>query len=546
MRVARARTPTAAARTSRSAFGGRTTTTRVVVTTNPPCTCVLHAFVCNHRTPTGQQLQPRGPGGPQPEGAPRSAPTRMPPSPARVADPSAPHADHPRLRSRRSAARCTTSPHLRTRITPACRIAIRPARTAERARTANTPDRAAQRTGTRTDRTLRLGPRHGETHDLVHPARPPAVRGRAPRPGRRAGEPASPRDQQPQRRAAGAQPERHAPARRRHRRRPRPARRERLPGRQVLRPKRPRRLPAGQRLRRQAPRPRAPRRRTADRLRARRHVLARSLRQRLLRPPLDQGRRCVGRRPPDAQPARLRRLQRQFHRPGQSIACQARAAAMLVGLDRAGRLDTVFDPQKWADTLGPPGPRAPAARGQDAGDRGGAGTHGGTRTEPRRAPSGRRGPRAGVRQPRLLRPRPGRRQARRGPPSPRRRRDAGDLGRGARRRHAGIAVGRPQQRPLRRVPRRLEPLRKVRRLPPERADAGRGPATPGRRLPTGRVPRHPHDDGHRREGRRSPSRRSTRSRAPRSPATESSTTSPPSPAARRSPAGWPAPSRRPA
>lgn len=44
----------------------------------------------------------------------------------------------------------------------------------------------------------------------------------------------------------------------------------------------------------------------------------------------------------------------QFHRPGQSVACQARAAAMLVGLDRTGRLGTVYDPQKWADTLGLP------------------------------------------------------------------------------------------------------------------------------------------------------------------------------------------------
>ncbi len=44
----------------------------------------------------------------------------------------------------------------------------------------------------------------------------------------------------------------------------------------------------------------------------------------------------------------------QFHRPGQSVACQARAAAMLVGLDRAGRLGTVFDIDKWASTLGLP------------------------------------------------------------------------------------------------------------------------------------------------------------------------------------------------
>lgn len=41
----------------------------------------------------------------------------------------------------------------------------------------------------------------------------------------------------------------------------------------------------------------------------------------------------------------------QFHRPGRSVACQARAAAMLVGLDRAGQLGTVFDVDKWATTL---------------------------------------------------------------------------------------------------------------------------------------------------------------------------------------------------
>ena len=54
----------------------------------------------------------------------------------------------------------------------------------------------------------------------------------------------------------------------------------------------------------------------------------------------------------------------QFHRPRQSVACQARAAAMFVGLDRAGQLETVFDIDKWASTLGlPPHARpGPAAR----------------------------------------------------------------------------------------------------------------------------------------------------------------------------------------
>ena len=41
-----------------------------------------------------------------------------------------------------------------------------------------------------------------------------------------------------------------------------------------------------------------------------------------------------------------------FHQPGRSLACQARAAAMLVGLHRAGRLDEVDDPGQWAATLG--------------------------------------------------------------------------------------------------------------------------------------------------------------------------------------------------
>ena len=55
----------------------------------------------------------------------------------------------------------------------------------------------------------------------------------------------------------------------------------------------------------------------------------------------------------------------QFHRPGQAVACQARAAAMLVGLDRAGQLDTVVDADKWAATLDLP----PHARPVPAGAR---------------------------------------------------------------------------------------------------------------------------------------------------------------------------------
>ena len=41
----------------------------------------------------------------------------------------------------------------------------------------------------------------------------------------------------------------------------------------------------------------------------------------------------------------------QFHRPGISVACQARAAAMLVGLDRSRRIDRIYSTDQWAETL---------------------------------------------------------------------------------------------------------------------------------------------------------------------------------------------------
>ena len=56
----------------------------------------------------------------------------------------------------------------------------------------------------------------------------------------------------------------------------------------------------------------------------------------------------------------------QFHRPGRSVACQARSAAMLVGLDRAGRLGRVHNADHWADTLGLRGDARP--REANAGD----------------------------------------------------------------------------------------------------------------------------------------------------------------------------------
>ena len=49
----------------------------------------------------------------------------------------------------------------------------------------------------------------------------------------------------------------------------------------------------------------------------------------------------------------------QFHRPGQSVACQARSAAMLAGLDRARALERVHQPAEWADTLGLPAAARP-------------------------------------------------------------------------------------------------------------------------------------------------------------------------------------------
>ena len=44
----------------------------------------------------------------------------------------------------------------------------------------------------------------------------------------------------------------------------------------------------------------------------------------------------------------------QFHRPGRTLACQARSAAMLVGLDRARELGKVHGPARWAEALGLP------------------------------------------------------------------------------------------------------------------------------------------------------------------------------------------------
>ena len=41
----------------------------------------------------------------------------------------------------------------------------------------------------------------------------------------------------------------------------------------------------------------------------------------------------------------------QFHRPGAAVACQARSAAMLVGLDRSRQLGQVYEGGKWAAAL---------------------------------------------------------------------------------------------------------------------------------------------------------------------------------------------------
>ena len=56
----------------------------------------------------------------------------------------------------------------------------------------------------------------------------------------------------------------------------------------------------------------------------------------------------------------------QFHRPGQALACQARSAAMLVGLDRARKLGKVHGATRWTDALGLPEEARPHEA--DAGD----------------------------------------------------------------------------------------------------------------------------------------------------------------------------------
>ena len=268
----------------------------------------------------------------------------------------------------------------------------------------------------------------------------------------------------------------------------------------MLRGRRPRRTAVAQRLRGQAHRPRTPRRRTAPRLRARGDLLAGRFRQRLLRPSVDQGDSRPARRParrPD-EPRRLQRpvpparpvrrlpgtLGRDARRPRPRPRARARSPA--------GRVGRHARPARRRPPA--PGQRHANARHCTGGD-----AHAREGRQPARA--GARGPRAGLRQPRLQRPRPGRRQARRSARAARRRPDAGDLRRSPRRRPAGRRMGRAQRRSLRRVPRRLGPLRPLRRLPPQRADADRGTAAPGRRLPAGRVARHPHDDADRLAGK---------------------------------------------
>ena len=189
----------------------------------------------------------------------------------------------------------------------------------------------------------------------------------------------------------------------------------------------PDRQPLPKRIRRQATRPRAPRQRAADRLRARRHVLARRLRKRLLRPPLDQGRRGRSGRPSHAQPARLRRVQRPVPPSGTvgRLPGPRRRHARGTRPRRAARRS--LRRQQVDRHARPAAARPSRAGGHNASTRERVENDPDARAEPRRDRAGRRSPHPGVRQPQLLGPRPGRRQARRGPPTPRRRPHAGDL-----------------------------------------------------------------------------------------------------------------------
>ena len=73
----------------------------------------------------------------------------------------------------------------------------------------------------------------------------------------------------------------------------------------------------------------------------------------------------------------------QFHRPGQALACQARSAAMLVGLDRARELGKVHGATRWTDALGLPEEARPHEA--DGGDTHDAANSGQTKTA---APAG--------------------------------------------------------------------------------------------------------------------------------------------------------------
>ena len=74
----------------------------------------------------------------------------------------------------------------------------------------------------------------------------------------------------------------------------------------------------------------------------------------------------------------------QFHRPGQAVACQARSAAMLVGLDRARELGRVHGPIRWADALKLPGDARP--REANAGDMHAAATRPNAKQAPQAGP----------------------------------------------------------------------------------------------------------------------------------------------------------------
>ncbi len=77
----------------------------------------------------------------------------------------------------------------------------------------------------------------------------------------------------------------------------------------------------------------------------------------------------------------------QFHRPGVSVACQARAAAVLAGLERSRRIDRIYSTDQWAETLQLGDEARPGSSSSPA-PRKGSTTAGSTQATRRPIPSG--------------------------------------------------------------------------------------------------------------------------------------------------------------